>query len=181
MIEIRPHSYAVGKLSLITLSNEERRVLSLSGVSVTDDQVQKFERFFTNGCMFHSEKYLRSHAVHNKACSFTQLDGSLGFGEVVSFYLSKDCEPFCLIRKYCIKTITFIDCLRPPRNHHIRQLKQITSSLLKKQLIEVDSTQRDVIAIHLKNIVKKCFVITIKHNTRNITYLIQLPNSYEIH
>ena len=177
MSEIGPHCYAVGKLSPYHLTNEEQRVVALSGIALSSSLVQKFERLFVNGITFHSDEYVRSATANNKICSF-QSDGTLGYGKIKSMYLSQDSEPFSLIQKYSIKENSYITTLRPCRNKYVRQLD--TTHGLSKQLVEVEPSG-DVVAILLKQIVKKCFIVTLSINRRNITYLIQLPNTYEVH
>ena len=182
MHQIHPNGYAIGKLSLHALTDKEKEVASLHNISLGTSNVYIFYRLMWCHTIFHCDKRkAKVGSRNNTICSYQTSNGSSGYGQIICFYMPSDALPFCIIKPFQIdEDASPLRKLRPSQYEIIRMLtsQHIISKIIHH--VKGDSTE-DLVAVPLKNINKKCILINIPLQGQNTTYIISLPNTYEIH
>ena len=122
MLEIKKSCYAIGKISSSVLTPVEAGTVAACGVTLNGDpKVQSFHCLMLHNTIYHSSSYSRSTCQDNSICSYLKADGTRGYGQIKSFYLSPSTDPFCLIEPYIPSGGSLFHRLRPARNKKIRE------------------------------------------------------------
>ena len=140
--------------------------------------VQQFGRLLVGDTLYHSKQHSRTKCRNNTICCYYS-EGSTGYGTIRAFYLSKHAPPFCLIEAFNISNDTSpLTNLRPSRNREISALN--VRSIIPHQIIHVTNHSKKLVAVPIEQIVRKCIHISVSLG-RPQTYVIRLPNPYELH
>lgn len=87
MQEIDLNCYAIGKLSLHTLNDEERVAASSNGISPNgSNDVYVFHRLMLCHTIFYSENN-KIRSRNNSICCYILPDGTYDYGQIVEFYV----------------------------------------------------------------------------------------------
>ena len=179
MKKIDNNCYAMGKFSRYTLTPEESELASTNGISICGD-VYIFQRLMFSNTIYHCKQYNRKgHARDNTICSYYLSDTqNIEYGEIVNFYVAE--YPFCIINTFpVVKSSSPLTNVRPCRN---KKISDVTSGNHISTIFNlIDDNNRQLIAIPLTNIVKKCIYINIPLQGQRKSYVIALPNNYEFH
>lgn len=181
MQEIYSNCYSIGKVSLHTLTDEEKRVASRHGF--TSNEVYMFYRLMLAQTIYYSEKYTkRSCSRNNSVCCYLMpTTNNYGYGQIMGFYWPTNEIPFCIVKVFEIDhNSSPLTKLRPSLNEHIREIT--SQNHFNKVFHHInESAIEQLIAIPLKNIVRKCLLINIPIQGKNTTFIIPCPNIYEVH
>ena len=164
------HVYAVGKITLLTLSREEENALNL----VENTSLQGFSRLLKDGVIYHSTAYSRHNCNkrNNTFCQFLSQDGSLHFGQIQKFLLAP--KPLALINEISNAVNNLGEDVGICSDRQLNKHRRI--NLISTLLQSVYFTER-ITAVPIENIKKKGVVISVGINK----YISALPNLYEYH
>ena len=185
MHKIDNNCYAMGRLSLHPFTTEENEIVLSSGFPIGGD-VYTFQKLMFHSTIYHCKQYIRKGQVRNNTiCSYT-LPGtqSIGFGEIIGFYVTGLAESTELAFSI-INTFSVVNGSSPLTNVRPCRNKQICDVASRNNISTIfhfiDDNNKQLVAIPLQNIVKKCIYINIPLKGQKESYVIALPNNYEFH
>lgn len=181
MHKFTENCYAIGKLTLHTLTAEEQKVISECGIILPSFQVQKLKRIMIKGVIFYSSVPGISCSRNNTICSYKlPTSREIGYGKIQSIFLQGEFA-FLLVTPFLTPYEKApIHNLRPSRIKDINDVNYW--SKIKNQIVYVEkSTQQNEIVIPVSNIISKCIYINIPIRGKHAEYIIQCPNTYEVH
>ena len=180
MHQIETNCYAIGTLSMHTLTDEERSVATTCGFTITDSNVTSFSRLMLQNTIYYSKQHSRKRlSRQNTICCYClSPTGTPCFGEIISFYLSSDSLPFCFVRPFEIsKADSPLNSLYPSETG---TTSSPSNDAIHFIIHHVKGVQ-PLICLPLQNIMQKCIYINIPLKGQHIKYIISCPNSYEFH
>lgn len=175
--------YSVGRIISDKLTKEEVEALSAIGIILPRPSVDI--RILLHGTYFYSKFYGRIGSRRNDICAFRlMVDGTIKYGEILSYCVlppwpAHDQTSICFIEQYHLTARTPLSSIRPPRNMEMRSMYATVQNILCKKIVGVRQNT-SIIAVTLKNIIKKCIKIPPVLRDGN-DYIIPLPNKYEVH
>ena len=181
---ILPNVYAIGKLTCISLTQEELSAVMSAGIFLSSNaSINRVNRCMINGIIYHSTSNChRKNSRNNMVCSFkSTTEGLVNYGVLKSFCTSPETAPFCIITKYTLTTSQLLSEVEPARHPLLQKYETTYSTFLSNVIIQVTKLflSSTIVAVPILNICKRCIHIPIKGKPYD--YLIVSPNTFEVH